>query len=235
MKTRVWFGLATALVLLGAGREAAADSISIQFSGLDLDYDGSLLSDAGSPFGGIGDPADSDPLIGATYLRDGVPVGSQNSDLFADLGFGLAGIPVAGGVVSNNFFDFFDLLTVGSQPGFGLGLDFDPGSFTIFFDATSSTILGSGVASGVVSQSLPFGLTLDEDESIVLSFSTQILTSTNDGTFLTSFTSRGTGEITGIAAVPEPASALTLGIGLAAGAVLLRVRHVVDRRSTVAA
>jgi hypothetical protein len=204
----MWAILAIAtLVFLPVAASAA--TIQIQFSGLDLVYNGSSIYDATSATGGSGNPAVSDSLFTMTFIKDGVLQGTLTQNIYADIAInGVTNIPVGGGTVYSTGGGFFDLLT--SAAGWGLALDVASG-FQVTYNQTSINFLGSGLASNIFAQSLPFGLAIGDP--VQISFSTGNLTNlTSSGGFLTGFHSSGTGEVAGT--VPEPGTLLLLGTGL---------------------
>jgi hypothetical protein len=188
---------------------ASATTIQIQFSGLDLVYNGSSIYDATSSVGGTGNPAVSDSLITMAFLKDGVLQGILTSNIYADVAInGVSSIPVTGGTVYSTGGGIFDLLT--STAGWGLALDVANG-FQVNYNGTSVNFLGSGLASNIPAQSLPFGLAIGDP--VQISFSTGNLTNvSSNGVYLTGFHSSGTGEVAGT--VPEPGTLLLLGTGL---------------------
>jgi hypothetical protein len=89
-----------------------ASTLEIQVSGLDLQYDGTNIFDAGVHNTiGIGDPAQSDGLSLLEFYVDGNLVGSQNTDVFADLYVkDVLNVPASGGgVVSAGNGDAFGI------------------------------------------------------------------------------------------------------------------------------
>lgn len=215
--TRLTTTLALALTLTILGRPAAAATLEIHFTGLNLVYDGLNLYDAVSPAGGNQDPTEADPLTAVDFLLDGTLVGSLTSDIYADAAlFGAGNIPVGGGTVLSPF-GGFDLLTSGG--GWGIGLNLDAVSLTY----AGGQIIGQAMASSIAGQSLPFGL--HAFAPVAISFVADVTNVSDNGTSLTGFDAAGSGSVS---AVPEPAS-LTL---MATGAALVARRRVRGRRST---
>lgn len=211
-----WRGLFAAAVfclgiVLAVGVPAApafADVLQIQFSGLNLTYDGTTICDSTSCLGGGGVQATSDPLLTMLFLVNGVQVGTTlTTDIWADIIIPVGPLPVSGTTPGTG--GIFDLLTMPTVPGWGLALDNI--AYSIITAPGTVSVLGSGTVVSIFFQDLPFSLTIGQPVS--WSFSTSVLTSTVAGGFLTSFTSAGTGEVIGQTA-PEPASALLFGSGL---------------------
>lgn len=210
--------------------QAQAGSLQIQFTGLNLSYDGTNLFDSAFPnTTGGGDPAQSDVLTSMSFYLDGIQVGSLlSSDIFADVYLaGIVNIPDTGGVVNSigNGGTFgFDLLTENNVPGWGLALNVDKMQF--FYTGSKIAIAVSGLASGLFAQALPFNLEYDPSEPITIVVASAELTNvTTAGGFLTGFNAGGTGNIAGIGyVVPEPNSAVLLSLGGLAAAMCLRRR-----------
>ena len=103
---------------------------------------------------------------------------------------------------------FFDLL-IGSSPLASEFLLADLEEVTItYLDGSSTAQFNFGAAlTDTFAANLPFGLQIDDP--ITISFSAQVVagTRTDDGTFITGFDARGTGEYSG-AVVPEPSTGL---------------------------
>jgi hypothetical protein len=197
---------------------ARASTLQIQFTGLDLVYDGHDIFDAASPFGGIGATSEADPLTAMSFLLDGTLIGTLTSDIYADVAInGVGSIPAAGGLLTSGG-AMFDLLT--SAAGWGLALDIP--SMTMFYTGNQLALSGMGVASDIITEQLPFGLLIDTPVNVVFVLGA-IRDVTQSGQWLTGFTASGTGSLTA-AAVPEPASVLLLGAGLLALAGQMR-RH----------
>jgi hypothetical protein len=212
-KTAYRFFSVAALVLIvcaGSAVSALADPVvEIRFTGLDLRFNGTQIFDARTGAGHTGTHGQSDPLVTMTFLVDGVPVGTLTratdrigADILLD---NLAPIPLGGSVTGNG--GFFDLLTNRNTPGFGLSLDV--GAFTVSANATGLVVTGVGTTSGLLTQNLPFGLTIGTP--IIFSFFSTIDTARITNGQIKRFRSKGVGRV---AQVPEPGSLLLLGAGL---------------------
>jgi hypothetical protein len=217
--------LATALL---AATAAQASTLEIQISGLDLQYDGTNIFDA-SVHNTIGDgiPAESDPLTLLEFYVDGNLVGSQSTNVFADIYIAdVLNIPDSGGFVnSSGNGDAFgiDLLTQNQTPGWGVALNIDTMQFVYTGSQISITL--AGLASSLHAQDLPFGLAFDPSQQITIVLSSANLSNvTAAGGFLTGFNATGTGNIAGTL-VPEPSSIALAGLGLAAIAAVYRRRR----------
>ena len=199
------------LVFLSSSFAAQSASLEIQFTGLDLIYDGSTIYDAGSINGGTGDPADADALLTMDFLVDGSSVGSLTTNIFADVGIdSVTDISTAGDTVTSGS-GFFDLLTSSSNPGWGLELDFSSASIAyIVGGGIEIAIFGASVAN-TGNQDLPFGLVMGD--TVTFTFSSTNFTTESDGSNLTGFTASATGNATG-SLVPVPAAIWLFGSGL---------------------
>ena len=228
MKTKNQFkqritGLVGLVFILGSFT-AHASTLEIQFTGLDLVYDGSDIYDATNIVGSNGNPAESDPLNTMNFLVDGNLVGSQTTDIYADVYISdVLNIPTTGGTVSTNG-GFFDLLTSSNNPGWGLGLDFSEAEIIyVVGGGIEIAIFGAAAASICESctQMLPFGLEMGDP--VTLSFSSTNFTTSTNGVaeavtstgveYLTGFTASSDGTVTG-ALVPVPAAVWLFGSGL---------------------
>jgi hypothetical protein len=214
-------GIACALVALIAAPLSAA-TIEIGFTGLDLQYDGSAIYDAGSTSGGTADPADADPLTTIDIFVDGSPVANYTADISADIYIpDVTSIPVGPGVTNittpGTTTGYFDVL-LGTSPlasQFML-VDLDEVSIT-YLDVAGIVQFTFGAAvSDVFAQNLPLGLVMGDP--VTVTFSAQVVsgTLTNNGSVVTGFDLFGTGSIQG-PLVPEPGTCLLAALGLMAG------------------
>ncbi len=212
-------GAMCALVACSFVAPLTAATIEIQFTGMNLTYDGSALYDGGSTAGGLADPADADPLNSVDFFIDGLPVGSLSSDISLDVYIpDVTGISSAANTVYNQTTvgnpGFFDLL-IGTSPLAAqfLLIDLEDVNIT-YIDVLNIVQFTFGAAvSDVFAQNLPFGLQIGDP--VTVSFSSQVTagTRTTGGGFVTGFDATGTGEIQGDL-IPEPASCLLAAIGL---------------------
>jgi hypothetical protein len=213
-------GFACAVLALAAAPLSAA-TIEIGFTGMDLVYDGSAIYDAGSTSGGLGDPADADPLATVDIFVDGLPVASYSVDVSADVFIpDVSPIPVGAGVTNITTVGnpgFFDVL-LGTSPlasEFML-VDLDEVNIT-YLDVLGVVQFTFGAAvSDVFAQNLPLGLVMGDP--VTVTFSAQVVpgTLTTNGINVTGFDLFGTGSIQG-PAVPEPGTCLLAAFGLVAG------------------
>lgn len=214
--------------LLGTS-SALAVPLEIQFTGVNLSYDGTTISDAGSAAGGAGDPADADSLDSIQFSVGGVMQGSVlTSDISLDVSIpdvtGLSDVGTSTVVATPGNAGYFDLL-IGTTPNAAQFLKLNTGEVTIsYINATSTVqfVFGAAVAA-IDSQNLPFGLQIGDP--VTVSFSTQVDvgSKTSAADLVTGFASSGTGEILGTN-VPEPGSCVLAVMGLAAICVRRRRR-----------
>lgn len=214
---------AAAITLITAA--SANAGVSIEFTGLDLVYDGSALYDAGSNSGGVANPADADALVSLDFFNNNTLVGSLSSDIALDIFIpDLTNIPSAANTVYNTTTPgnpgFFDLL-IGTSPLASefLIVDLTSVNITYLDIAGVAQFTFAGAISSNIAQNLPFGLVADEP--VTISFSTQIVPGsiTSDDGIITGFNAFGTGEYQSI---PAPAAAVLLG---ASGLTLARNRR----------
>ena len=222
--TRFTIAFATLMLILGATPSLAVPmgTLEIQFTGMNLSYDGFTVSDAGSASGGTGDPNDADPLSTVEFKIDGVLQGSVlMSDISVDISIpdvtGLSDVnPVTVVETSGLNPGYFDLL-IGTSPSATEFLKLDTGSVTIVYVNASSTLqfLYGAAVTAIDDQNLPFGLKIGQP--VAVSFSTQIDagSKTAESGTVTGFTSSGTGQFRG-PAVPEPATCLLVALSVAA-------------------
>ncbi len=197
---------------------AQASMLEIQFTGVNLDYDGSNIFDSKNHnTSGNGNPADADPLNTMSFLVDGNLVGTVlTSDIYLDLYItGVTNVPASGGGVtsSGNGGSFgVDLLTSGSNPGWGLALDINTMQF--FYTGGNIAISVAGLATNIAAQQLPFGLQFDPSQPVTIILSSAHLSNvTTSGGYLTGLNAAGTGNVAGVY-VPEPATVSLFGLGL---------------------
>ncbi len=214
---------AVSAFLAVASLPASAAIIDIDFTGMDLVYDGSAIYDAGSTSGGSGNPADADPLTSVIFSVDNIQVATFTSDISLDIYIpDVVNISAAPNTTTpqttpGTTAGYFDLL-LGTAPSAAeyLRIDLNQVSFTYLdFQGLVQFTFGATVSSSF-SQLLPDGLVIGDP--VTVSFSAQVVpgTITSSGAFITGFEAGGTGEIRG-PLVPEPTSvALTMISGLAA-------------------
>ena len=207
----------SALVLSAS---AAQSAIMIEFTGMDLVYDGSSFFDGGSSSGGMADPADGDSLVSVDFFDNGLPVGSLSSDIALDFFIpDIGSIPSAPNTTYNvttpGNAGYFDLL-MGTTPLASefLLLDIMSVSVTYVDVGGVAEFVFAGAISPTIAQNLPFGL--DVAQPVTLSFSAQVTPGTiaSSGGFITGFNAFGTGEFYG---VPAPGAAGVLALAGLAG------------------
>jgi len=182
-----------------------AAALQIQFTGLDIEYDGLLLTTVGDP----------DPLKSVTLRVDGSLAGPTMVDspdvIFAQLAIAVKNIPASGGF---GITDPVGSLDLGLNTG-GLGLILEDASVQFLPTGSVDFIIAGSLAS-IVGQDLPYGLMIDDP--VTVSFSTQItpgsLSVNPLNNLIDGFTASGTGEISGAAVVPVPPAVWLLSSGL---------------------
>lgn len=184
----------------------------IEYTGMNLAYDGAAIYDAGATSGGVGDPADADALQSVDFFEDGVHIGALDSDVWLDVYIpdvaGLvAGVNSVSNVTTPGNPGFFDLL-IGTSPLASQFLTIDIDSVTIVYTdiAGFAQLVFGGAVADSYAQSLPFGV--DLVGPVTLSFSVQLQNLATSGGFVTGFNAFGTGEFS---AVPAPGAAALLG------------------------
>ena len=189
----VAIGLSLTLILPSLG---LGGTIEIEFTGVDIGYDGTDIVD-NDPFSG-----DPDPLTSVVISEDGQLAGpvltssiSQNLYIPQVTSISAAGgstLSAAGGSL---------LLELGS----GSHLDLDLGQVDINYVVLNGAVqfVFAATVGGVSAQSLPYGLEIGQQLGV--SFQTQVSpgTLTTSGGIVTGFTASGTGDVRG-GAVPEP-------------------------------
>lgn len=204
-----------AALLCAASADAA---VRIEFTGMNMVYDGSSLYDAGSLIGGVANPADADPLVTVDCFTDNTLVGSLYSDIYLDFFIpditNISSAPNTTQTISvTPAISFFDLL-IGSSPVASqyLILDIQTVSVTYIDIAGIAQFTFAGAVASAFAQNLPFGLQVADP--VTVSLSAQVIpgTLTSGGGFITGFQGFGTGEFNANA-VPAPGAAALLGMG----------------------
>ncbi|MCP3873594.1 MAG: hypothetical protein GY699_10630 [Desulfobacteraceae bacterium] len=182
-----------------------AATLQIQFTGLDIEYDGSLITTIGG----------SDLLNTVTLSVDGSlsgpPLVYGSDNIFANLTIPVENLPATGGVITMLNIGSFDL---GLVTG-GLGLILDKVSVQ-YLPLTYADFFFAGALASINGQDLPYGLVIGDP--VTLSISAQIASdsfSVNPlNNILTGFTAAGTGEISGTEVVPIPTAIWLFSSGL---------------------
>ncbi|HBO46226.1 MAG TPA: hypothetical protein DD670_20335 [Planctomycetaceae bacterium] len=186
---------------------ASAETLAIQYTGLDIVYDGSAIKTVG----GV------DALQSIDFSVDDVNVLSFNAPADSPMAIelelpGVANIPVAGGTVTSAAGGTLSL----TLPG-GDYLDLELGEASVVYQVLDLGIVKlnfvlAASAGDVLAQVLPLEAFAGP---IAVSFSTQVVGSSlkSSGGFLTEFKAGGTGEIKGMQ-IPEPTGAAILISGL---------------------
>lgn len=186
-----------------------AETIEIEFTGLELEYDGTDIFDSDPTSG-----ADPNPLTSVAITIDNVLAGPVlTNDLTIDIRIpAVSGLPMAGGSAVSAAGGHWNL-DLGAGGFIELNLDTVEVNY-IDISGIVQFVFAASVNAAVDSQSLPFGLIIGD--TVNVSFSTQVSTFTADPgnpTLVGTFLSAGTGEIKG-PLVPEPPTAAMGLIGL---------------------
>lgn len=224
------------VVCFGLG-QAKADTIEIFFSGIDIDYDGTDITNKDP--NGV-DPVDPDPLINVSFSQNGVSLGTLSTDVFAELLIDDVAVVENTTVTSSGAGSFLRLLFPDESGTVSTDVDTDQDYLLLEMDSAMVTYIGgtarfvfaASVADAVsTSGSFPFDLADFLEAPLTLSFSTQVSSSTSGAAgAITSFAANGTGEVRGEfdpnqQNIPEPS---TIGLALLAsmmgGAVAMRKR-----------
>ena len=212
-----------AALLFAASADAA---VRIEFTGMNMVFDGQSLHDAGSSSGGVANPADADPLVTVDCFLDNTSVGSLYSDIFLDFSIpGINPFPSAPNSVSVQSVSpessYFDLLIGSPTATQGLLLSIQTVTVTYADIAGIVQFTFAGAVASVDDQNLPFGLQVADP--VTVSLSSQVVPGSMniDGDFIYGFQAFGTGEFDA-AAVPAPGAAALLGMS---GLVMTRRRR----------
>lgn len=197
----------TALAVLASAGHAS--EILIQYTGADLEYDGTDITAAGG----------TDPLTAVSISVDSTPIAGSpfGSDIDLELTIpGVVSIPEFGGSVTS---DPGGSLVLGLPGGDELAITLDSTTVTYVNVPSIVQFAFAGTIASVASQSLPEGLIIGDP--IGVSLSANVSASTASGGFLTSFTGAGTGELEG-PFVPEPTTLGLAAVVAAASAIRRR-------------
>lgn len=221
---RIALAIAVTFGLFAA--HASAVPTQIQMSGIDLTFASQVVHDSTSLAGRTGNPAQADPLAVVSFFSNGSLVGLQTEDIWVDVrldlatGFAPSGPGIQSATGTSAYFDLllYDLATN------AWGVAIDTTSWVLHYNQNTNSLTGSG--NGILcgtclpNAQLPFGLTIGSP--IQLSLSAEVFGAQFDpaGNVI-GFTTLGTGEIRGELGgvgpdvIPEPASLVLLGSGIA--------------------
>ncbi|MCX7426675.1 MAG: PEP-CTERM sorting domain-containing protein [Planctomycetia bacterium] len=216
---RTLLGCCLVVALLLFQATASAETLMIEYTGLNISYIGDTITEVGNP----------DPLTSLVYSVDGVQIGpTLSSDIAVDLSIpGVSGLSAsADTTITSATGGTLDLTLPGGK---FLKLELGAATVSLFHINVLPTLklhfaLGAADAN-VLSQSLPglLGGWLGDD--IAVSFSSQVTSGsmTSAAGVVTGFLASGTGEIQGNL-VPEPATVALLISGLLACLAFIRRR-----------
>lgn len=188
---------------------APGGMIDIGFTQLDLAYDGENVTEEG----------DGDMLGAITVSHDGEVIATYTGGTIELEIPGVVDIDMAGDSVTTDKSGWL-LLTLPTGDTVHLSLSnvtvnyLDSGAFGGF-------AFGGTIAS-VMEQTLPVEMQINEAANV--SFSASVVSSTNDGTHLTSFKASGTGQVRGSLLVPEPTTAAAVGLMFLVGTAAAAMR-----------
>ena len=188
-------------------------AIEIEFTGLDIAYDGTDITDA-DPSGGSADPLFSVVITDADQVSGTVITSGISQDLFIPQ---VPGISTAGGSSTSSTGGSLDLAL-----GSGHQLQLDLAEVDVTYVDLSGTMqfVFAATVGGVQAQNLPYDLEIGQ--KLGVSFSTQVSPGSlsTSGGVVTAFKAAGSGEVEG-AAIPEPTGLVLLTLAIA-GACSLR-------------
>lgn len=174
---------------------ASAGVIELEFTGMDIEYDGSTIS------------AVNDDLTSVIVLEDDVVTAGSPfvADISLDLNIpGVTGIAAGGDQVVSGA---GGSLTLNMPGGDFLDLELDEVTVTFAVVGSAQFSFGASIA-GINGQSLPGGLVINDP--LTVSFSTTLDSLSTNGVEVLAFTASGTGEIED--RIPEPTSAALLAM-----------------------
>jgi hypothetical protein len=206
---RVVFGCVLVTVFSLLPTAASAESLMIQYTGLDISYDGSAITDAGNP-----------DALSSVVFKVGASVVPPvlTSGIAIDLSIpGVTGLPVTGSIaptVSAAGGTLNLTMPAGDFVSLKLGAadiyftKIDVGLYKLYFALAAS-------AAELLGQALPIDGELGGDISVSFSTQVDVGTLTSSGGIVTGFVASGTGEIQG-ALVPEATTMALVLSGLLA-------------------
>lgn len=191
--------LLAVLVTLCCSGSAPAEMIRIQFSGLDIAYDGTDITSATSPDELSSVAISTNGALAGPVLTSDIALEAMIPDV---LDIAVGGDTVTSGAGGTFNFSF--------PSGDSLSLTLGPANINYADAGFVQFTFGAAIAA-VNSQSLPYDLLIGDP--VAVSFSAQIDSDSlmDDGVNLTAFTASGTGEVRG-ELVPEPSTLVLLGL-----------------------